>query len=196
MRNKGIHVFLILLSIFLINELLANEAIASIRDSDFVELCKIGSLEEINNAILSGANVNARSEERDITPLIAAAGSNTNSQVITALLMAGADITRKSSRDETPLMFAARYNLDPKAVEAMIKVLIAAGDDINAKDKDGRTPLIFAATYSNVQGVLILLNNGADAKVRDNFGMRPIDLAQTKKGFAGTEAMRKLRAAS
>ncbi|MCL2146513.1 MAG: ankyrin repeat domain-containing protein [Synergistaceae bacterium] len=196
MRNKGILVFCVLSSILLIHMLLTSSAIAWVRDSEFLEICKSGTLQEVNDAIIEGANVNARSEERDITPLIVAAGSNTNSQVITALIQAGADITKKSNRNETPLMYAAHYNLDQKAVAAMIKTLYQAGDDVNAKDLDGRTPLLFAVNSTNLQAVLSLLEYGADATVRDHFGMRPLDIAVTKKAFAGTEAMRKLREAT
>jgi len=195
MQKKGVLVCFVLSLIF-VYALLTNSAIAFIRDSEFLELCISGSLQEINDAIIDGANVNARSEGRDNTPLIVAAGSNTDAQVITALINAGADITRKSATNETPLMYAARYNLDPKAVEAMIKTLIEAGDEINARDNGGKTALYFAVDSLNVQAVSVLLDHGADAKIRDNFGVRPLDLAEVKKVFSRTEALRKLREAS
>jgi ankyrin repeat protein len=179
-----------------VNNPTPNSMLAFSRDSKFFDLCKCGSLNEINDAILQGANVNARSEEQDDTPLIMAAGSNTNPQVITALINAGADIARKNSKEETPLMYAARNKLDKKVLEAMIKTLLEAGDDINAENKFGETALLFAAKYSNVHAVLVLLDSGANAKIRSKFGIRPLDLAEIDKAFAGTDALKKLKAAS
>jgi ankyrin repeat protein len=195
MQRKFSYVFMMML-ISLICTLLVSPSLASIRDSEFLELCKKGSLQEITEAIYSGANVNARSEELDNTPLIMAAGSNPNQEVITALIEAGADITKRNSHGETPLMYAAAYNLNQKAVAAVITALVNVGDDVDAKDNVGRTPLIYAVTFINLQAVTTLLKLGADARVRDSFGMKPLEIAEVKKEFRNTEAIRKLREAS
>ena len=140
--------------------------------------------------------MNARSEDNDNTPLMAAAAGNPNPAVIEALITAGADISRRNSFGETPLMHAAAYNLNQKAIKAVITALVDAGDDVNAKDNNGKTPLFWAASSANLEAVVTLLDLGADANERNTFGEKALEAAEIKKEFKGTDAIKKLREAS
>lgn len=70
------------------------------------------------------------------TPLHWAARFSENPEVISALLVAGADVNASNERESTPLHEAARYNSNPEVALA----LLAAGADGSAKNLEGRTP--------------------------------------------------------
>jgi len=194
--KKIFTVFIIIICGFLLCFLFTNSVNASVSKNEFFELCRTGSLEQIEDAILSGANVNSRTDDFDNTPIMVAAGYNPDSNVVTALIDAGAIVSRKNYSDETPLMHAAGRNLNKNAIKAVLHALVEAGDEINAKDKGGKTPLMWAVKSANLEAVIILLSLGADAKERDRYGTSPLDAAESKKEFRNTDAVRKLREAS
>ena len=169
---------------------------AAISDSEFIEICRTGSLDEINEALMTGVNVDARSSNRDDTAIMVAAANNPNPKVISALIQAGAIISRRNSFEETPLIHAARYNMNNQAVKEIIKILVNAGEDVNVKDGSGRTPVFCAAEVGSPEAVLALLDLGADAKILDTYGRRALDVAEIRKEFRNTDALRKLREAS
>lgn len=95
-------------------------------DFEFIELCKIGSLQQINDAIKNGANVNAKRDD-GLTALMWAALNNPNPEVITALVKASANVSATDNKGWTALMFAVNQNSNPEVITALIK----AGADIN-----------------------------------------------------------------
>ena len=152
----------------LICVLFASPALAAMSDEDFIELSLRGTLQQIQEAIRNGANVNARERLGDsiITPLNRAAAGNLNPEVIRVLIEAGADVNERGAFECTPL-FSAIYNPN---LEVMI-ALIEAGADVNARNAFGRTPLLEAikATYLEVAILTILVNAGADVNARTDF---------------------------
>ncbi|HXL01820.1 MAG TPA: ankyrin repeat domain-containing protein [Candidatus Atribacteria bacterium] len=111
----------------------------ALRQEDFTELVKTGSLEEVKKAIEAGANVNAR-DENGMTPLMHAAGANQNPEVIKVLLEAGAEVNARDEDGWTPLMQAACFNQNPE----VIKVLLEAGADGKIRCKEGKTAFDYA----------------------------------------------------
>jgi len=157
----------------------------------FVRLCNFGSLQQINEAIKNGANVNAIS--CGITPLMMSA-SNGNIEVITILLKAGADVNAKGEAGLTPLMKAVWMDTNPEVITTLYK----AGADINARSENGITPLMWAAKsyYSNPEVIRTLLEFGANPKAKDNSGIMAIDYAKGNDKLKNTEAFRILERAS
>jgi ankyrin repeat protein len=112
----------------------------SINDFRFVDLCSIGTFQEIFEAINNGANVNARGSN-GMTPLIAAARSRyTRLEVIRILIDAGADINARDIDGMTPLISAARYNINPD----MITALLGSGANPRIRDYSGRMAIDYA----------------------------------------------------
>jgi ankyrin repeat protein len=142
-----------------------------INDPEFVELCKNGSLQQINDAITYRVNVNAR--DRGWTPLMAAARENSDSEVTAVLIKAGADVNATNISGRTPLILAAGNNSNPE----VIKILIDSGADVNPKT-DGNTPLMAAASdNSNPEAITALVNAGAEVNAKNTLGRTPLLLA-------------------
>jgi len=157
----------------LICMLLTGSANAAMRDSNFINLCKTGSLERITNAIEKGANVNA-TDRKGLTPLMSAAGrSKPDPEIITALIEASADVNARTTDGTTALMWAASdSNLE------VIKILIEASADVSAKNSDGLTPLMFAAEYnSDPEVITTLIEAGANINEQNVDGLTPLMFA-------------------
>ncbi|WP_455520183.1 ankyrin repeat domain-containing protein, partial [Porphyromonas sp.] len=55
--------------------------------------------------------------------------------------------------------------------------LVSLGAIIDAQDKDGNTPLFFAIRYRVSPAITdFLLTHGASLTIRNNYGVKPIDL--------------------
>ena len=143
-------------------------------DAAFFRLCAKGTVEEVSQALESGANIGAK-DAQGMTVLMYAAKDNAAPAVMKVLLDAVAafnkdirnilqkvDVNAKDKRGKTALMFASENN----SLE-VVRVLLEAKADVNAKDKRSKTALIFAVE-NNVPGVVqVLLENRANISVED-----------------------------
>jgi ankyrin repeat protein len=164
----------------------AGSALTITRGSDFAELCKTGSLQQIVDAIKNGEDVNANNIFR-ATPLMFAASSNSNPEVITALVSAGGNISAKDSERFTPLMYAAQGNSNPEVITALVN----AGANVNARAKDGVTSLMeAAANNSNPKVITALIKAGAYVNAKTATDKLPepdkeIDVRDVEEVIAG-----------
>jgi uncharacterized protein len=161
---------------------------------DFAALVRYGTPQEVQQAIESGADVNAVSSSWKMAPLALAASYNGNAAVIQVLLKAGAN-TAPDEYGGTALMSAAWSNTNAE----VIKALLEAGIDVNSANKSyhGRTALMFAAEHGrSPEVVLALLEGGADARAEDSDGKTALDLAQHNYALRRTEALAQLEKAS
>ena len=131
--------------------------------------------ERVGELLASGADPNIARPARGWTPLHCNAFCNSEPSCLAIgrqLLDHGADANViEPTYGETPLHYAVRV---AKSV-ALTKQLIDAGADVNAKSLKWNTPLQFAVSAESPNLVDCLLENGADPKLRNDAGFRPID---------------------
>ncbi len=73
----------------------------------------------------------------------------------------------------TPLHYAAAA----PGTKALV-LLLARGARIDARSPNGTTPLMMAAQYGPEDAVMVLLKQGADARLRNDLNLAPADFAQ------------------
>jgi murein DD-endopeptidase MepM/ murein hydrolase activator NlpD len=104
------------------------------QDTNLFNLVKTDDLANVQAAITAGANVNA-ADEYGQTPLMYAASSSQNADILAELLKAGANLNAQTTSGWTALMYAAR---DTKNFDTAI-LLMNAGADPSLKNSDGQS---------------------------------------------------------
>jgi murein DD-endopeptidase MepM/ murein hydrolase activator NlpD len=104
------------------------------QDTNLFNLVKTDDVASVQAAITAGANVNAV-DQYGQTPLMYAASSSTNPDILAELLKAGATLNAQTPTGWTALMYAAR---DTKNLETAL-LLMNAGADPSLKNSDGQS---------------------------------------------------------
>jgi ankyrin repeat protein len=116
-----------------------------------------------------GAELEAKNNKDDRTPLSYAAG-NGHEAVVKLLLEKGTELEAKNNKDDrTPLLWAAG-----NGHEAVVKLLLKKGAKLETKDEYGRTPLLYAAEKGHEVVVKLLLEQGAKLEVKNKYGRTPL----------------------
>ena len=126
----------------------------------------------IQALVKRGANVNYDSDESGYTPLMLAIVNNAKSEVIKALIDAGADSSASNGVGETVLMCACsgQTNTDPE----IIRLILDEGAGVNAKNNAGQSAIMYIA--GNIWNdkaheiARILIEYGAYIDEKDNEG--------------------------
>ena len=166
--------------------------LAEERAIELVELAQTGSLQQIEEAIENGANVNMRLQlENGRTPfMMAALNRNVGPEAIRALIDAGGDVHLRNNTGYTVLMYAADFNPYAEVAAAIIE----AGADVNAVCFAGFTPLMIAAFKNTPEVVAALLEHGADPTAKNELDRNnmAIDYAGRNRRLQGTDVLREL----
>ena|SRR5271157_477091 len=107
--------------------------------STLLDLAGSGTAAQVQQAVTSKADVNAR-DTADRTVLMLAAASNPDPAVISILLRAGAKVNARGPNGWTSLMMAAYGNPNPEVVETLLK----AGADGRIRSGAGETAYDYA----------------------------------------------------
>lgn len=132
--------------------------------------------ELIDEIIATGVNINVNFEnENGLTPLMLAAVTNPNPEVIKKLVDFGAHLNAKDKWGNTPLLLAVEKNPNPEVAVELIKL----GADINAKRDEANnmtTPIVLAILREDAGSEVItaaLIKAGVDLNKKidekDNF---------------------------
>ncbi|MGI9298055.1 MAG: ankyrin repeat domain-containing protein [Gammaproteobacteria bacterium] len=118
--------------------------------------------------LLAGFSVSANARECDLC--IAAATGDT--EKITELIAAGAEVNITTHYGGMPLMYAARHGR-----AAAVDLLIQNGADRDAKDDRGLSPIMIAAIAGHADVLTVLMNHNAEPNVRDENDWTPLTYA-------------------
>jgi len=91
---------------------------------------------------------------------------------IEILVSSGADVRRAFSHGNTPVHLAASQ----QHMTEVLELLLSQGADVNALNDDRCTPLFFATRSNNYYGAKVLLDNGADLRLRNYQGITAFDV--------------------
>lgn len=144
--------------------------------------------EVVQLLIGKGAPVNLHDAKNDGDTVLMTAAGGASVETIKLLVAAGADIKATNNENESALMKAVTldHRYSPEVRLPIIDFLLNGGSDLNGVDKSGRTPLLHAVVQymseaggviSHPEVVKLLLDRGADVKLRDNEGNTALLLA-------------------
>lgn len=95
-----------------------------------------------------------------------------NTEILSLLILKGADVNAKNNNGWTPLFVASEYGRRKN-----VELLINEGATVNAKDNEGATPLHISSMRGHKEVVELLISKGADITLIDNYGHTPLHLA-------------------
>ena len=124
-----------------------------------------------------GADVNAMSELRNLTPLCLATFRGCL-EVTQMLLEHGAEVDRPNIEGQTPLHLVST-KMDPDLPgegerSILARLLVDNGADVNAQDEHERTPLHFASYHGRPEIARLLLDHGANPQAENIQGRSPL----------------------
>ncbi|XP_036378498.1 fibronectin type 3 and ankyrin repeat domains protein 1 isoform X2 [Megalops cyprinoides] len=145
----------------------------SSRKDSLMLACFHGHLDVVKYLRDRGATWTSR-DRAGCTPLHWAADGG-HLPVLMYMIQDGCEVdARDSVSFWTPLMRVSAVSGNP----AVASLLIRAGADVNARDKDGKTPLMVAVLNNHEPLVQLLLGNGADPHVKNEFGSGVTEMAK------------------
>ena len=135
------------------------------------------TLDDLDFVLRCGVDVNAKIEGSD-GPLHIASWVD-NSELVRALIAAGANIELRRRSGSTPLHSASGNGRSFETVEALLQ----AGANPGVVDNKQWTPLHYSAQWATDPEVIrALLDAGADIEAKDNDGNTPLHMAAKGEG--------------
>jgi len=120
-----------------------------------MKAAKSGAVQISQLLIVSGADINAKTNSGVTVLMLAAAGGS--SELVDELIHHGAEILARDNSGKTALYWAAEWGNTE-----IIQLLIENGSDINQADSDGISPIMIAANSLNPSSYFYLIQRGAD----------------------------------
>ena len=142
----------------------------SIRDGDLAEVKRLLAATTKN---FKHDNIEDIWQELGILVLFAA--SEGRSEIVKALIDAGADVNVKNKKGQTALIVATR-----EGRSEVVKILLAAGANVNAKQNRYQTAFMVAVIENRPKIAKMLLAAGANVGARDGRNMTPLMVAASE----------------
>lgn len=150
----------------IIGLLLENGAIPNVKNNFNIGFAMLDDKELAEVLLKHKADPNMIVDEKYNHPILTAAVSRDNKELVMLLLEYGADVNRRSSDLVTALFYAKS--------KAIVELLIKKGIDVDAKDFEGYTALNLAIYMNKEEIIEPLILNGADVNVIGADGYSPL----------------------
>lgn len=145
---------------------------------ELISAAENGVTQKLESLLKKGAIVNS-TDERGMTPLIAAAGAN-RTETARFLISKGAQVNAETFDDGvSALVSAARSDMDSFET---IKLLLENGADVNAADENGMTALMIIAEKMENRTLKLLIEKGADLNMTNRDMGTPLFIAKEAAG--------------
>ena len=114
-------------------------------------------------------------------------------KILEKLLSLGAEVDPRDIGGRTPLSVAVTTGSNHVTLK-LAERLIKAGADVNSKDRMGFTPLHKCAEITDLEPAQLLLDNGADPDIKNNFGESVYDVcAPSMKDMLGKAEKKRVK---
>lgn len=147
-------------------------------NKELEEAVLLGNLSLTKSIIKDGCDVDGK--DRYGRTIIYDAITKGFQDIVLELCLAHTNINNQDKKGKTPLHLASIHSQLEIA-----KMLIQYGADVNIKDDNGNTP-IFDAVF-NTNGIdsiiLLLMKNGANPSLKNNYDISPKEIAETSDNF-------------
>ncbi len=153
-------------------------AITSADEAPFLSAAQSGNSVIVNFLLEHGANVNLKVKS-GLTPLMVAARFG-HGHLVRQFLSKNADYNDTDQGGKTPLIWATVTPGTSIGRRQIIQSLIQKGAQVNSQDKEGNTALMYCVQNGFKDETQILLENGADALLKNMQGLSAVDLAVAK----------------
>jgi ankyrin repeat protein len=137
-------------------------------DSGLILALREGSM-KVFAALLDARNVNLELKSRNGDNALMIASYKGNKPAVEALLAKGAEVNRPGW---TPLHYAAAIGNND-----IVRMLLDKSAFLDAESPNKTTPIMMAARGGYILTVKLLLDEGADATLRNDVGLNAIDFA-------------------
>jgi ankyrin repeat protein len=185
--------------------------------SDFFRAVKNDNYTTVSSLLQRGLSPNLLEDTRGDTGLILALREDSNKVFNILLNTPGIDLEVRAKNGDSALMIAA-YKANVAAVRALlakeaqvnnpgwtalhyaaavgnddiVRMLLEESAYIDAESPNSTTPLMMAAGSGRLSTVKLLLDEGADATLKNNIGMTALDFAQQASQTLVLDDMTKL----
>jgi ankyrin repeat protein len=157
------------------------EYLSNVNNNNLYTAAQAGNLSGVRTALEFWANINYRSGQYSITPLMQASG-NGYLEIVKYLVEKGASLNLFSNEGTTALMFAGNQgHLE------VVKYLVEKGADITATDKNNRTALMQASGNGYLEIVKYMVEKGANLTLTDKNNRTALDWARANNKLAVVE---------
>jgi ankyrin repeat protein len=171
------------------NDALIDAIAVTNKDTPLVLAAGAGHDTIVAMLLAKGANANHQNAYGS-SPLHQAA-KNHHTGCVKSLLAAGADVHLKNNKGSSPLLLAC-YQEDKKGALAVFTPLLEAGASVDDTDNNKSTALHIAASVGNDELLDLLLQRGADPKLKDSGGFTPLKMAEFHNNKLGSGVVAKL----
>ena len=163
-ETKILGIILLLISNISINSMSKEEQKYEYGNTTLINAVFNNSLEDVENLLNQGVDVNLKNDCGNTALMIAAAKGNI--EMLGIMIHLGkADLNSQDCYGHTPLMWAI-----VKGHLEIVKILINEGAYINIQNNEGRTALIYAVGENNKDMVRVLIAANADLNIKDHMG--------------------------
>lgn len=132
----------------------------------FTDAAEEGNLEKVKLMLAKGTDIDIEPGGHKGWTALMAASTYGETGIVKYLISKGANVKVKLKDGETTLIQSAQNDENIEIVESLLK----AGVEINAPTKNGLTALMRFAWMGQAEAVKLLLDAGADTKIKDENG--------------------------